>query len=118
MQAMQSQTPEGPMSEPTITADQAIREKLYDKRGVRIMPGDLLKVFHFVAALRREKHYMYHVVIEEEHNGKLVLVGKSHNVTDDKRHYYLSTVAKPIYRDAQIIATAKFENNPRGKIAV
>lgn len=36
---------------------------LYDKHGREIMIGDVLKVFHFTAALRRKKHFMYkHVV--------------------------------------------------------
>lgn len=33
--------------------------QLYDKRGIPIERGDLVKVFHFVGA-RRKKHYMYH----------------------------------------------------------
>jgi glutaminase len=33
--------------------------KLYDKKGYPIEVGDVLKVFHFVAAVRREKRYMY-----------------------------------------------------------
>lgn len=32
---------------------------LYDKRGIPILPGDTVKVFHYVAAVRREKRYMY-----------------------------------------------------------
>lgn len=32
---------------------------LYDKTGREIMVGDVLKVYHFTAALRRKKHFMY-----------------------------------------------------------
>lgn len=32
---------------------------LYDKHGIPILPGDTVKVFHYVAAVRREKRYMY-----------------------------------------------------------
>lgn len=32
---------------------------VYDKRGIPILPGDTVKVFHYVAAVRREKRYMY-----------------------------------------------------------
>lgn len=36
---------------------------LYDMHGREIMIGDVLKVFHFTAALRCKKHFMYkHVV--------------------------------------------------------
>lgn len=33
--------------------------KLFDKRGIPIERGDVVKVYHFTAALRRKKHYMY-----------------------------------------------------------
>jgi hypothetical protein len=32
---------------------------LYDRRGIPIIPGDTVKVFHYVARLRREKRYMF-----------------------------------------------------------
>ena len=32
--------------------------KLYDKRGISIERGDIVKVFHFIGA-RRRRHYMY-----------------------------------------------------------
>jgi hypothetical protein len=34
-----------------------------DKHGREIRPGDLLKSFHFQEAKRRQKHYLYHVVV-------------------------------------------------------
>lgn len=34
-------------------------EYCYDKKGIPILPGDLVKMFHFRSSLRREKHYMY-----------------------------------------------------------
>jgi len=34
---------------------------LYDEAGVKIQEGDLLRVFHFVHNIRREKQYMYKV---------------------------------------------------------
>lgn len=33
--------------------------ELFDKTGRKIMVGDVLKVYHFTAALRRKKHFMY-----------------------------------------------------------
>lgn len=35
---------------------------VYDKHGRRIKHGDLLKTYHFTAALRRQRQYLYHVV--------------------------------------------------------
>ena len=32
---------------------------VYDNRGIPILPGDTVKVFHYVAAARRETRYMY-----------------------------------------------------------
>lgn len=40
-------------------------EEFYDKKGYRIYPGDVLKVYHFTSALRRERRYMYKLVIEK-----------------------------------------------------
>lgn len=39
---------------------------LLDKHGREILVGDVLKVLHFVAAVRREKCYMYKHVIDRE----------------------------------------------------
>lgn len=36
---------------------------LYDKKGIPFVLGDVVKVFHFTAALRRKRHYMYKQVI-------------------------------------------------------
>ena len=36
---------------------------VYDKTGREIMVGDVLKVYHFTAALRRKKHFMYKQVV-------------------------------------------------------
>jgi hypothetical protein len=36
---------------------------LYDKHGIPIMVGDVLKVFHFIGA-RRKRHYMYKMCID------------------------------------------------------
>ena len=37
-------------------------EQFYDKKGVPIYPGDLLKTLHFIGA-RRKKYYLYHTVV-------------------------------------------------------
>jgi hypothetical protein len=34
-------------------------KKIYDKKGIPIHVGDVVKIYHFRAALRREKIYMY-----------------------------------------------------------
>jgi len=37
---------------------------LYDRNGIPILPGDTVKVFHYVAAVRRERRFMYKYVAE------------------------------------------------------
>ena len=44
---------------------------LYDKRGVPIYPGDLLKSFHFQGA-RRKRYYLYHVAVDD--NGRMKMI--------------------------------------------
>jgi hypothetical protein len=38
---------------------------IYDKNGIPIHIGDVLKIYHFTAALRRKKYYMYKWVIDK-----------------------------------------------------
>jgi hypothetical protein len=47
---------------------------LYDRKGIPIMLWDVVKVFHFVAARRREKRFMYKQVVgfEEVQSGRLM----------------------------------------------
>jgi len=37
---------------------------LYDKRGIPILPGDVLEVLHFTSGRNNRKHYMYKHVLE------------------------------------------------------
>jgi hypothetical protein len=38
--------------------------QFYDKNGVPVCPGDLIRTFHYTGA-RRKKHYLYHVAVSE-----------------------------------------------------
>jgi len=44
---------------------------VYDKKGREIKHGDLLRTFHFTAALRRERQYLYHVARYEPQHDRL-----------------------------------------------
>lgn len=35
---------------------------VYDRKGVPIHPGDLIRSFHFIGA-RRKRYYLYHVAV-------------------------------------------------------
>lgn len=50
-------------------------EQLYDKNGVPVYPGDLIKTFHYTGS-RKKKHYLYHTVVNKE--GYLFMVPTSH----------------------------------------
>ncbi len=49
--------------------------RFYDRRGVPIYPGDLLRTDHFVEP-NGKKHYLYHVAVEND--GHLEMVPTSH----------------------------------------
>jgi len=49
-------------------------KNLYDKTGRQIYPGDVLKVYHFRAAVRREHRYMYKYVSGVHENGNALIV--------------------------------------------
>ncbi|NDJ15185.1 MAG: hypothetical protein EBY17_29035 [Acidobacteriia bacterium] len=52
---------------------------IYDRRGIPILPGDTVKIFHFVAALRRERRFMYKFAVETFKRGDgLTLLRMSH----------------------------------------
>ena len=60
---------------------------MLDKSGRKIMPGDVLKVFHFIGA-RRKRHYMYKQALRYE-RGRLVI---SHlNRIDETEAWELGT---------------------------
>lgn len=58
---------------------------IYDKTGRAIAVGDILKVYHFTAALRRKKHYMYKQVVANDNfrDGTPVLRINHLDLTDD-----------------------------------
>ena len=60
---------------------------VYDKTGRQILPGDTLKMYHFRAALRRERRYMYKYVTGYHANGKALEV--SHLSLDGRKFWIL-----------------------------
>lgn len=93
--------------------------KLYDKTGREIMPGDVLKVFHFVGAQYRRKHYMHKQAMAYDDRGYLRI---SHlNRIDDAepweigRNYYLEWADGRVLEAVEIVDSidAKFYDRPR-----
>lgn len=75
---------------------------LYDKNKIPILPGDTLKVFHYVAAVRREKRYMYKLVKKVEHRptGPPFLHICHLDLTDG---YYWQIMDGRVLRDYEIV---------------
>ena len=61
----------------------------HDKRGIPIYPGDLLKVYHYRQAKRRQKRYLYFVAIFDAEVGAMRMIPVDHlepTIRDDKAH--------------------------------
>lgn len=95
-----------------------------DMHGREIMIGDVLKVYHFTAALRRKKHYMYKQVVGTNmlggHGGKskVEYFNISHLTLDSDEGYNLGLMdgVLPDYEIVQGIED--LDNRQRGKANV
>lgn len=91
------------------------REAVYDATGREIMIGDVVKVYHFTAALRRKRHYMYKQVTGERtwENGYTCLF-LSHLSMKEDDGYYLAKDGRCL-ADYEIVQSidAHFDERPR-----
>lgn len=94
---------------------------LYDKRGIQIECGDVLKVFHFVGA-RRKRHYMYKQCVGYKGigpNGDVPYMKFSHlNLVtdeDERDSYYLERPDGRVLTDYEIVQSiaCDHEHRPR-----
>lgn len=90
---------------------------LYDKQGIPIHVGDVVKVYHFTAALRRKKHYMYKQCIEtgmwgqKENSPEYHWLKFSHlDMSDD---YYYEERANKIRTDFEIVQSIECDHENR-----
>ena len=91
------------------TPDDAV---LYDKRGIPIAVGDVLKVYHFTAALRRKRHYMYKQVMgtfEGNRGGKYLKISHLNFVQDG----YMERLNGSIRQDIEIVQSIKGDHEDR-----
>jgi len=75
----------------------------FDKTGKQILPGDLLKIFHF--RTKGKIYYMYHVAVIEDTNDFPVMAAKCYS--SDKPHYRFYVLCdneQRIYKRAQIVS--------------
>jgi hypothetical protein len=71
---------------------------VYDKNGIPILPGDTLKVFHFVGP-RRKKFFMYKYVAEIHPSGNVL---KVIHLSLDGGSYWM-TIDDRIHSDIEIV---------------
>lgn len=83
--------------------------EFYDKRGIPVREGDVLKLFHYVAAHRREKRFMYKQVLEANvptsSSGQLLKIG---HLTSPG--YYWQVMDGKIHSEYEIVASRTIDN--------
>lgn len=85
--------------------------KLYDKRGIPIERGDVLKVYHFTAALRRKRHYMYKHALGYEQLRSCVVMRFSHLDMSSETYFELSDGR--VMADYEIVQSADCKHEER-----
>lgn len=83
-----------------------------DKTGRAIAVGDVLKVYHFTAALRRKKHYMYKQVVANDNfrDGTPYLKVSHLDLTDDTYVIFCDDERLPGY---EIVDSIKCDHHDR-----
>lgn len=86
--------------------------EVYDKKRIPMKVGDVLKVFHFTAALRRKKYYMYKQII-----GIMELRSGGHNFVLSHLHLgqgtYGLSVNGAVMGDYEIVQSVKCDHEDR-----
>lgn len=87
---------------------------IHDLKGRPIMPGDVLKIYHFTAALRRKRHYMYKQAIE------VVMLGNDNPLPfmkfshlDLSQDYYLELCDGRVLPDYEIVQSVSCDHDDR-----
>ena len=75
----------------------------YDRKGIPVLPGDTVKVFHYIAAQRKEKRYMYKLAVEIGDRGTrgASLIKFNHLANDDS--YYWMLMDGAVHEDYEIV---------------
>lgn len=94
---------------------------LYDKRGIPIKRGDLVKVFHFIGA-RNKRHYMYKQClgfhgIGPEGKSPYMKFGHLNFAADgDRDEYYLERPDGSVLDHYEILQSIKCDHEQRERI--
>lgn len=77
---------------------------LYDKNRRPILPLDVLKIYHFTAAVRREKMYMYkRVNCIEKLGNSVAMYLKIEHLSDRNGGYYHEIADDSVREDIEIV---------------
>lgn len=101
-----------------MTSAERMDNLYFDKNGIQILEGDLLKVFHFRKG--RRTYYMYHIVVMEQLDFPEMTVMSAKDYWADKPHYRLYVLCnnpQRLYFDAEIIYKKNWKSN-RKKIKI
>lgn len=95
-----------------------MEKKLYDKKRREIHVGDILKVYHYTARLRRERVYMYKQVVsivQLNPNSDARFFFISHLSMDDKGYYM--HLDGTVMEDVEIVQSIDaFNDNPSDRV--
>lgn len=95
------------MNDLFIDVEERKNNLYYDETGLQILPGDLLRVYHFTSG--KTKRYMYHVADIEDGQFPVMV---AHHYRRERPHYRLYIVAdeRRIIHGTRIIHKFDLEN--------
>ena len=93
--------------------------KVYDKKGIPIEVGDVLKVFHYVARERKEKIYMYKQVIGRM-NVEIPIVGQRYIIShlDNNTIPYTLIIDGHVWNTYEIVQSSGTYYKDRERIKI
>jgi len=79
--------------------------QIYDQKGIPILVGDVLKIFHFSSGRGRNhrKHFMYKLVVEKVKVGKCGLPFLKIQHLNAHPSFYWQSMSNQIMRDIEIV---------------
>ncbi len=92
-------------------------EAIYDKRGIPIERGDVVKVYHFTAALRRKRHYMYKQALGVRVLPKCDLPVMDFSSLNFGEHQYHEWVEDQVLGGYEIVQSIKCDHEDRPRKA-
>ena len=90
---------------------------IYDKNRRPIKPGDIIKVFHFIAAVRRKRYYMYKQALEYGEYSRGGAFLKMSHLSLNTSEFYQDGAENQIRMDYEIVQSCGDDYEDREKIS-